>query len=105
VDFWVSGKSWAVELLCDGMKLAEHEARFATGGKYDVGGVQAYAVVDFRGPRAARPNKRPKCPSTYIVTFDEGYRVATCIAADTQVEMFKVQTVQEEAHMHICKLK
>jgi len=104
VDFWIEGKAWAVELLCDGGDLSEHEKRFEPGGKYSLEGLKAYAVVDLRGPGAPRPKKRPEQCRTFFVTFNEGYATATCIAADTEAVLFTVELAQHEAMMKKVKL-
>jgi len=91
VDFWIKGKEWAVELLCSGYDLAEHEARFEEGGKYSLYPMQGYAVVDFRGDSDPRPRKRQKGSNTYIVIFSASYQEARCIIGETLEDQFKVQ--------------
>ena len=63
VDFVSFTKSWAFELLCEGIGVKEHAGRFETGGKYAKAlPAWEWRVIDFR--HAVQPRQdRGKPPS------------------------------------------
>ena len=85
VDFWVRPVDWAIELLCDGRGLAEHERRFLPGGRYNLWEFKQYALVDFRSEGGASPSK-PRDTNCYHVLFESQYEFARCVDATNNMQ-------------------
>lgn len=85
VDFWVqtspgAAKGWAVELLVHGDRAADHEARFASDGKYARLPCAQKALLDFwTEPYIIR---HQRSPHYYIVQLATDFRTAEITAAD-----------------------
>lgn len=80
VDFWVRPVDWAIELLCDGRGLKEHERRFLPGGRYSLWEFKQYALLDFRSEGGRIPIK-PRDTNCYHVLFEPQYEYASCVDA------------------------
>lgn len=74
VDFYVNGTlQWAIELLREGSKSAEHEDRFKPGGLYYTmkSHIKEYVILDFR-----RTNVTDKEDNFWYVMYNENYTIA-----------------------------
>ena len=79
LDFWISISSttgWAIELLRNGDRSAQHAARFSENGIYSGIPMTAFALIDFRqgqGPGAVLQ----RLPGFWHVVFDPDFSQAS----------------------------
>eukprot|EP00727_Mastigamoeba_balamuthi_P000408 m51a1_g10364 hypothetical protein (633) ;mRNA; f:75031-77472 len=75
VDFFVNGSlSWALEFLMQGIGRRHHQ-RFGAGGKYDIGDLKQWLIVDFHYKKGTRPSAIPE--NTWVVVFNETFTAAS----------------------------
>ena len=70
IDFYIPSKKWAVELLCDGQLLKQHNNRFSCTGQYGMTlDIDEYIVLDFRKKKVVQAHPRKSIPSRSTVYF------------------------------------
>ncbi|OZJ01515.1 hypothetical protein BZG36_05572 [Bifiguratus adelaidae] len=74
LDFWVGGdKRWAVELLRDGKRLKEHEARWDDSYACLIQEANDYALLDIRSQRMRPRGTRNRHPQAVTVLYSDDY--------------------------------
>ena len=77
LDFFVNGQlKFGIELLKQGDRTGEENARFGRGGKYELLGARDYAVVDFRSMVTGRPTSVQRQDHLITIFFSENFDAA-----------------------------
>jgi len=71
-------RTWLIELLRDGDRVAEHVQRFEEGGRYACMPSSAIAIIDFRQRSA-----RIKRPELMYCVFDKSFKCATLLVPNS----------------------
>ena len=75
VDFWISNTTgWAIELLRNGDRSAQHAERFGNEGIYSGVPMSAFALIDFRQGQTSKVVVRP---GFWYIAFDPDFSRAT----------------------------
>jgi len=79
LDYWINGGlHWAVELLIEGDRMPDHEARFGKGGKYAAFDAAEYIILDFRFATKAKEARK----HFLHVHFASDFKTANVISWD-----------------------